>query len=529
MSSTLPELYSVFLLPEHRFKENNPTSKTKLKPTRESIMNKRLTRILNQKMFKGFNKTKKLCYLAKNPTRQNPNMQSPLHIWEEYEPYPFEEYFNVTYKQKFLSKLNGPNLSKLYHIQHYPTSTPSHHNNIMNNLYLTGSRNIKNNTTVNKSTNTYNHTEPTVIDKIFPNKNEINNYSSLHFFALDKNPIDIDYHSYNNCVHNTHYANKKDNKGECSQRNHYMDAEFLYKISHPYKEDEKIVNNFSKNKAVKKGLTTNDFYHGPPSKFDKRSNSNNVQLKLNVENVMNGNAVSQKYVTNEEKKQLFIERNVNMLKDNFNMLNKFENELFSEDVSEHNSNNGGNNVVSNTQQSLSCYNNNVMSDDNNNSNSNTTLKDKDNKTHVKNMKELSHVIKQNKTNRTPIMVNDNNCNYISTEASSKHKNIMNKEQQHKHRFNYIKQLAFTQDNNNNNNNKTPPYKTSISLKAFRNRSLYRNNEDSTLFKQPMISHKIQEEKTSRHRDNQISIKLQPYYSKNDIKRILNGRHPFVVE
>jgi hypothetical protein len=216
-----------------------------------------------------------------------------------------------------------------------------------------------------------------------------------------------------------------------------MDAEFLYKISHPYKEDEKIVNNFSKNKAVKKGLTTNDFYHGPPSKFDKRSNSNNVQLKLNVENVMNGNAVSQKYVTNEEKKQLFIERNVNMLKDNFNMLNKFENELFSEDVSEHNSNNGGNNVVSNTQQSSSCYNNNnVMFDDNNNnnnnSNSNNTLKDKDNKTNVKNMKDLSHVIKQNKTGRTPIMLNDNNYNYISTEASSKHKNIMNKEQQHKH-------------------------------------------------------------------------------------------------
>ena len=523
MSSTLPELYSVFLPHDHRLKENFPTSKTKLKPTRESIINKRLTRILNQKMFKGFNKTKKLCYLAKNPIRQNPNMQSPLHLWEEYEPYPFEEYFNVTYKQKFLSKLNGPNLSKLYHIKHYPTSqTPSnndnHHTNIMNNLYLTASRNLKNNTTVNKSTNTYNHTEPTVIDKIFPNKNEINNYSSLHFFALDKNPIDIDYHSYNNYVHNTHHV-KKDVKGDHNERNHYMDAEFLYKISHPYKEDEKIVNNFSKNKAVKKGLTTNDFYHGPPSKFDKRSNSNNVQLKLNVENVTNGNAVSQKYVTNEEKKMLFVEKNVNMLKDNFDMLNKFENELFADDVSEHHNNNNTN-VVNNTQSS-SC--NNVMSEDNSN-----TLRD--DKANINNMKELSHIIKQAKTNRTSMFndVNINNNNYISTEASLKHKYISNKDQQHKNRFNYIKQLAFTQDNNSSNS-KTPPYKNSISLKAFRNRSLYRNNEDSTLFKQAMISHKIQEEKTSRHRDNQISIKLQPYYSKNDIKRILNGKHPFVVE
>ena len=146
MSSNVPEIYRVFLLPERRIKENHMISKTKLKPTKDSLKNKRLIKILNHKIFKGFHKTKKLSYLSKHPIHINPHLQTPLHLWEEYEPYFFEDNYNITYKQRYLSALNGPNLSDNYQIQHFSPSPPSHNTKptkLMKNLFMTATKEKK--------------------------------------------------------------------------------------------------------------------------------------------------------------------------------------------------------------------------------------------------------------------------------------------------------------------------------------------------------------------------------------------------
>ena len=65
------------------------------------------------------------------------------------------------------------------------------------------------------------------------------NFSSLHFFSIDKNPLEIDYPSYNST--------------KTSARNPFVEAEFLYKISHTPKKENHTINNFYMNKGVKKG------------------------------------------------------------------------------------------------------------------------------------------------------------------------------------------------------------------------------------------------------------------------------------
>ena len=125
MSANLPELYNVYLSDYHHLHPVNKIKKKSIQ-TQASKKNAKLVNILTNKMFKGYTKIKELHkdqgkqffqinkYLANSPVLQ----------WEQYVPLPFEDTYNYTYKDRFLSKLNGPNLGKLVDVKKVDIKMP---------------------------------------------------------------------------------------------------------------------------------------------------------------------------------------------------------------------------------------------------------------------------------------------------------------------------------------------------------------------------------------------------------------------
>lgn len=501
MSSNVPEIYRVFLLPERRIKENRMISKTKLKPTKDSLKNKRLIKILNHKIFKGFHKTKKLSYLSKHPIHVNPHLQTPLHLWEEYEPYFFEDNYNITYKQRYLSALNGPNLSDNYQIKHFSPSPPSHNTKptkLMKNLFMTATKEKK---TVDKSTNTFYHKEPSILDRIFPDKNEMKNYSSLEFFSIYKNPDDNE-KSYANKTHNGIFHSRTRN-----YQNKYKETNFLYKISHHYNNEDKMNNNnnvypLNQINHNNKGITYNNFFTASPiPKNNHKYNNNKVKLQLNLQNSALRKVTSQQLLTSDERDKQFINTNMKILKDGINnTFSKLEMDFFSED------DNNETNYQNNVSYQNSCIANNTI-----NNNTDNKILNKGNNKYSKGE------IKPNITNNNKsIRIATSNDN-ISTEASQKHR-YLTREQKHKERFNFIKNMAFSSDENAPKQKKKPI----ISLKGL-------INKNQTLYKQVKHTYQAHNNKMSKLRDTQISLKLKPHFNQNDINRLLNGKKPFLEE
>ena len=158
-------------------------------------------------MFKGYTKIKE-SHTKHSEYKFGFNyhaINSPLLKWEEYVPLPFEDNYNFTYKKKFLSKLNGPNFNKLISIQKIsPNKKKIHITSKKENTFITTSKEGAEKRNVE------------ILQKIFPNgEDKMKNFSSLHFFSIDKNPLEIDYPSYNST--------------KTSVREPFVEAEFYIK------------------------------------------------------------------------------------------------------------------------------------------------------------------------------------------------------------------------------------------------------------------------------------------------------------
>lgn len=113
------------------------------------------------------------------------------------------------------------------------------------------------------------------------------NFSSLHFFSIDKNPLEIDYPSYNST--------------KTSARNPFVEAEFLYKISHTPKKENHTINNFYMNKGVKKGFSQQTLLK------KKETTKEKINLHLDIQS----SKPSTSNVTPAEK---YIESQLNIIK-----------------------------------------------------------------------------------------------------------------------------------------------------------------------------------------------------------------------
>ena len=243
-----------------------------------------------------------------------------------------EESYNSFQINKKHSKTNYIPLKNLK-IQHLSREKKDDYNNILNKLFHTTSSLIKHkkyklenalqiNSYYNMNLNEDDSNRKSIIlNKLFPDSEELTKYSDVPFFSLTKKRTPF---------------KKKINAGIINKKYKIKQEEFLFKLSNGIFSDK--LNNFNKNKGIKKGVTT-QYFHGV-DKFciNNKISEKNFPLKetikrkklnfeLNVENISKGEKTLQ--MSNKEKKLKMLEKNVKNIKSIPNeLINGLEYEVF---------------------------------------------------------------------------------------------------------------------------------------------------------------------------------------------------------
>ena len=96
----------------------NPSNSINPYITRKKYMNKRLVKILNSKIFKGYRITKE----AKNVILKKPRYIEDIY-WESKTLDPFDDFYNIEYKRKNLSCLNKQDFSNMLQINRFSSKS----------------------------------------------------------------------------------------------------------------------------------------------------------------------------------------------------------------------------------------------------------------------------------------------------------------------------------------------------------------------------------------------------------------------
>lgn len=325
----------------------------------------------------------------------------------------------------------------------------------------------------------------TLLKKIFPDNKELNKYSSLPFFFLTKKQINFS-------------DDEKKNKK-------LLKEDFIYKISHGNRFFiNKDNNNFIKNKSIKKGLSINYLKNNTNK---KESSIPKLKLELNINNFKKQKQNEKiGYLSSKEKYFSFVKNKLSDLK-NGNFLKQLEADIinFNED----------NEILIDNHKDK----NNFKAEYENLINKSITNKKKNIKKVKSCIDKLFYTI--NYFNYD----NYNNNNYIIKKPfkypinfySSKQLEIKKKRYEKIHKEGWrefkrkinIRNLGY----NSNKNIKNPmllcvlePSRNLQKKKIMTNKTIFLND--------------------CRLRDLQISKKLKFEYSKEDMKRILNGQKPW---
>ena len=326
--------------------------------------------------------------------------------------------------------------------------------------------------------------EDLILNKIFPYNNEFNKYSNLPFFYLTKRQ---------NYLSDDEKTNKK-----------LLKEDFIYKISHG---DRFITNNdnnnFNKNKSIKKGLTMN---YIDIKNIKNESTSTELKLELNIKNLNR----KKNYFSNKEKYFSFLKSKLNDLKTG-NIFKKLEEDIFN--FNEDNDLEHSKKINKNkTEKFIKEYNSKVIKNISNiNKSNNNNILENDEKCLAKSLSNTKY--------------NNNNINYFMKKPlkypinfySSKQLEIKKKRYEKTHKEGWkefkrkinIRNVGYNSIKNINN---------PMALCVLEpNRDLQKKN---IMTNKKVYLHEC------RIRDILISNKLKFEYSKEDIKRILNGQKPW---
>ena len=324
------------------------------------IKNKKLVKILNHKMFKGYRDIK----ASKWFFNQKPKFISQL-TWENKIFDPFDDLYNLNYKMNVLYPLKNPTFDNLLDIKNYPskekriitqeTKISTNRPKTSFNSFSSSRKNLttidsqKGNKIINKRNNFYLtsasiyqtdnfYHEPNpqkVYKQIFEKDNII--YNDIPILSLDK------IKSSNNSIKTKKKKKKKTekergenkyinkNKNEVIQTNNIHDdvynglteKQFLYKISHNKMNkniEEKInINAFRKNKGVVKGFISKRLNSARPLQIlspltlNMKKEPKDVTIELEYDNF--GNMQTKNIITtyNNNLKEDLINRKNNYL------------------------------------------------------------------------------------------------------------------------------------------------------------------------------------------------------------------------
>ena len=205
--------------------------------------------------------------------------------------FPSEKGYHTVYDKAYLTKLKNSEKFELK-IEHLSNKIKDDYNNYLTvrknnkntNLFLT----LNNRNSINlkkcKSKEEFKE-EDILLHRIFPDNKELNKFSNLPIFPLTKKKVNFD-------------ENEKINK-------RLLNEDFIYKISHGDRFfTNNDSNNFIRNKSIKKGLTIN--YRENKNKLSLPD----IQLELNINNLKN----KSEKISNKKKYFLVLQKKLNDLK-----------------------------------------------------------------------------------------------------------------------------------------------------------------------------------------------------------------------
>ena len=452
--------------------------------------NKKLVSTLKHKIFRGYHSvaTKALRnkYKPYSSRRQYPSAYNQfLESNPQEEALPFDDDYQKFYKNKYLAKLQYPELNHLDVINY----------NKLNNNQNKISRNVKkifltsnkcNNT--DNNINSYNNInkQNNLLKYLFPNKEELKKISNLPFVPLNKNQNIFQY-------------NNKSNKKDIFQE------AFLYILSHRDDDKEQFINlNFNKNKGLKRGITVEN--------FNSRNNNKNygeaLNTPLNIQNI-NFNKTETNFNSKINAKKL-IENKFMPVREFFgNMFQKFQNEVLNNNIDKNETENGKenekvnkNNKETNTvKPSLNIE----------NSDLNCKFEDVHNAIYTiynnrfKTEREMEYY-KRNFIKKKPIHYTYSDYNNLQLNQKQQ-----KYEETHKKAFEQFKKKINLRDENE-------------SKKKFKTNSSYNESEiDSNPFAKMEITNKNAFLRDCRIRDIILTNKLKCEFSISDIRRVLHGQ------
>ena len=94
---------------------------------REKVINKRLVKILNFKMFKGYRISRQSKILSTNKPK---NIRD--NLWDNKTIDPFDDFYNIEYKRKNLSSLYTKDYSNMLQINNIPKKSSEKTNECAN-------------------------------------------------------------------------------------------------------------------------------------------------------------------------------------------------------------------------------------------------------------------------------------------------------------------------------------------------------------------------------------------------------------
>ena len=320
-----------------------------------------------------------------------------------------------------------------------------------------------------------------ILNKIFPYNNELNKYSNLPFFYLTKKP---------NSLSDDEKINQK-----------LLKEDFIYKISHGdrfFTNNDN--NNFNKNKSIKKGLTINYLNN---KNFKNESTSTDLKLELNIKNF---NRKEKSHFSNKEKYLTFLKSKLNDLKTG-NIFKKLEEDIFNfkedNDLEQENYNN-----KIKAKNTIKEYKQKPLTKESNINKGNMT----------NNKKYLLKSLSSNKYN-----FNDKNyfmkkpLKYPINFYTSRQLEIKKKRYEKTHRQGW-KEFKRKINLRNTGYNSIKNINNPMALCVLEpNRDLQKKN---IMTNKKVYLHEC------RIRDILIANKLKFDFSKDDIKRILNGQKPW---
>ena len=206
---------------------------------RDKSINKRLVKILNYKMFKGYRDIKK----AKEFYIQKPKYQNAFS-WKNKVLYPFEEYYNLEYKKKNLSSYYSQDLSYMLQVDNYSKNKeiylkkekkekciniPQKKNKFRKKQIINIRKkphndsffyfSSKSSIIKNDSDNNKKKQQLKLYRTIFCDENEIGLYNDIPIFAIEE-------------IQENNEIKKQLKLDSNSKKERINDLQFLYKVSH---------------------------------------------------------------------------------------------------------------------------------------------------------------------------------------------------------------------------------------------------------------------------------------------------------